>query len=169
MGGGGLGFAFTLYDDMNHGQSSSTDTFNNPCLYNPDEHVDTILNALSTVKEESEAGSTISRDSISETKNIVSLNRLSLAHHNENESKLKDELLSTTQHSDQASSSEQNRVLSFRSDSARSLKAQSPFKVAQVQVYGFSSEIRSRKKVPKLSHKLFGHNRPSDVRPSDGR
>ncbi len=55
MGGGGAGFAFTIYDDMNHGQSAPSDTYGNPCLYNPDEPIDLLLQTLSSLREEDES------------------------------------------------------------------------------------------------------------------
>ena len=168
MGGGGAGFAFTLYDDMNHGQSATTDTFNNPCLYNPDQQVDELIKVLAPVIEESE-NSTHTIQSISGSRIVESLDHSSLARHNANTS-LQSTLLPESKVnslSQNEQSIDQSRNISFRTDSVLSLKSQSPFKVSHVQVYGFSSEIKNRKKVPKISHKLFA--RPSDARPSDGR
>lgn len=153
MGGGGSGFAWTLYDDMNNGQSAATETFSNPCLYSPDRKIsdetvpiDLILNVLSPVKEESEKS--LSLQSMESSKKGEETMEPSLT---------ADLMSNELNHSDQ--------VRSDRLDSVRSLKAQSPFKVAQVQVYAFSSELRNRKKAPKLMPRMWG-NRPSDIRPS---
>jgi hypothetical protein len=152
MGGGGGGFAFTLYDDMSHGQSAGTETFNNPCLYSPDndysdadDHIDSLINALAPVKEESEQSlGTRSEESFQNEPLAVALT-----------SSLKAGLLPA----------EANYSHSFRTDSVMSLKSQSPFKVSQVQVFGFSGELRNRKRIPRLLQKVWG-NRPSDIRPS---
>jgi hypothetical protein len=152
MGGGGSGFAFTLYDDLSYGQSAGTETFNNPCLYSPDEDysdvddpVDLIVKALAPVKEESEKSLSVrSVESFQNEPVTVALT-----------TSLKAELLPA----------EANHSQSFRTDSVMSLKSQSPFKVSQVQVFGFSSEIRSRKRIPRLLQKVWG-GRPSDTRPS---
>lgn len=149
MGGGGGGFAFTLYDDMSRGQSAGTQTFNNPCLYSPDDDesdvgdpIDLILNSLAPVKEESERSLSMqSSESFQREPVAVSLT-----------TSLNAELLST-------------ETSQSRTNSVMSVKIQSPFKVSQVQVFGFSSEIRNRKRIPKFVQKVWS-GRSSDVRPS---
>jgi hypothetical protein len=151
MGGGGCGFAFTLYDDMSHGQSAATETFGNPSLYSPNEDdgetedpIGLIINILAPVQEGSEQSSTSMRSVESFQEPVTVLPPT-----------LKTELLSAPAEEDGP-----NQELPFRT---LSLKSQSPFKVSRVQIYGFSSELRNRKK-PKLV-RLWG-NRPSDSRPS---
>jgi hypothetical protein len=152
MGGGGCGFAFTLYDDMSHGQSAATETFGNPSLYDPNEDegdaqdpIRLILNVLSPVQEGSVTSESVEsyHDPLEAPNTVLPPT-------------LKTELLPPTEDD----SSLPDQVQSFRT---LSLKSQSPFKVSRVQIYGFSSELRNRKK-PKLA-RLWG-NRPSDVRPS---